>query len=450
MREAFKKAHVRFTHFGRLGDDGGLMSEALFAAFLRCQALMGHPTQEKIDALIPILLNRNSLRVEQMTVIMISFKRRLMKGSKVEYEICADKLRVFFDSSLLSLHERPYIALVMELGVCGRAGYTPGPRHVERPAEGEKTGVTAFGSLPNSVPQTQTPTSPAIAMLREFGEREGLRSANQELKRHPRYNIYAYGCSNRIYKVISAEERVLYHLLLANKDLFAEYPRRKHLSCVRALLRQKPIWYTTIDSYHWLALNDAIMEAMDFEMTNETRTYANDAVFSGELIEVAEHLHRDYFSDSGIFEHHKGKVDNGERAGGMKDRQTGDNSAMRGEEPEEYYEKYDTEVEPFDEDEDKVLGIGLDQEYEDEEDVFEEEDKWLGRGKTGVEAEQEDKGKRRETEYRAVSDAHESEEELHESEEEILRQKKHKMDKKRRSHGNQRQGKSSRGESSLA
>ncbi|OCH85455.1 hypothetical protein OBBRIDRAFT_838961 [Obba rivulosa] len=253
------------------------------------------------------------------------------------------------------------------------------------------------------------------------------------------------------------EERVLYHILLANKDLFAEYPRRKHLSCVRALLRQKPIWYTTIDSYHWLALNDAIMEAMDFEMTNETRTYSNDAVFSGELIEVAEHLHRDYFSDSGIYEHHKGKDgketdigNNSERAGGMKDRQTGDNSAMRGEEPEEYYEKYDIEVELFDEDEDEVLGIGLDQEYEDGEDVFEEEDKWLGRGKTGVEAEQEDRGKRRETEYRAVSDAHESEEEPHESEEEILRQKKRKMDKKRRSQGNRRQGESSRGESSLA
>ncbi|OCH84435.1 hypothetical protein OBBRIDRAFT_864695 [Obba rivulosa] len=199
------------------------------------------------------------------------------------------------------------------------------------------------------------------------------------------------------------------------------------------------------------------MEAIDFEMTNKTRTYTNNAVFSGELIEVAEHLHCDYFSDSGIFEHHKGSDgkgtnigNNGERAGGIKDRQTGDNSAMRGEEPQEYYEKYDTEVELFDEDEDEVLGIGLDQEYEDGEDVFKEEDKWLRREKTGVEAKQEDKGKCRETEYCAVSDAHESEKELHKSEEEILRQKKHKMDKKHRLHGNRRQGKSSRGESSLA
>ncbi|OCH87738.1 hypothetical protein OBBRIDRAFT_805843 [Obba rivulosa] len=445
MREAFKKAHVRFTHFGRLGDDGGMMSEALFAAFLRCQALMGHPTQEKIDALIPIVLDRDAICVEQMTVLMISIKRRLVKGIQAQYDICADKMGIFFDSSLLSLHERPYITLVMELGVCGRAGYTPtGRRHVERPAKGEKGGLAGFGTLPNPVPQGRTTMSPAHAILKALGEREGLRSADQELK-HPRYNIYAYGCSNRIYKVISAEERVLYYLLLADQDLFAEHPRKEHLSCIRALLRQKPIWYTTIDSYHWIALNDAIMEAMDFERMDEKRTYAKDAVFAGGFGEIVKHLESDYFSDSGMIEDEKDNDDKksnrgkggkgGKKAGGMGDRQTGDSSALRGKEPEEYYENYDIEGQPSDEEEERTFRIGsdgrfrLDKKYdEDEEDVFDEEDKRLGRGNTGAGAEQEDKGKGRDTQHHAVSDAHESEEEHHESEEEILRQKKREMD----------------------
>lgn len=42
---------------------------------------------------------------------------------------------------------------------------------------------------------------------------------------HPQYDIFAYGCSNTVYKVIKPDEKKLYVFLFATWDRLIEHPR---------------------------------------------------------------------------------------------------------------------------------------------------------------------------------------------------------------------------------
>ncbi|EMD36058.1 hypothetical protein CERSUDRAFT_96284 [Gelatoporia subvermispora B] len=288
FKEAFKNAYVRFTHFGRLGDDGGITTLALFAAFLRGQAQMGHPTQAQIDAAIPVVLKIDNICEKNMTVLLISFKRRLVEGTRAEYNICADSLNVFFHSQEPSFTKRPYVALVMELGVCGRTRYVLGPRHVTGPVKRGETLPLRFPAAAD----LRTPQSTSKVLLGRHNQalRDLRPSTKQRL--HPRYNIYAYGCSERVYKVIDVAERPVYQILLANLDMFDEYARKMLEGSIRGLLRLKPVWYTMVDSYHWIALNDTITKALQIEQANSKKTFVPDVVFAGKDEDVLNALEK--------------------------------------------------------------------------------------------------------------------------------------------------------------
>ncbi|EMD35176.1 hypothetical protein CERSUDRAFT_97099 [Gelatoporia subvermispora B] len=349
MREAFGNARVRFTHFGRLGDDGGITPQALLAAFLRGQAQMGHPTQEKIDVAIPVALDEDDLSVGKMTVLLVSFKRRLIAGARVEYEICADSLGVFCLPSLLDLKDQPYIALVMELGVAGRARYMPGPRHVPRPTKGDPAArIAEFGQSPAHSSLAKTPKTPVKMFLGRLGERRGdLRSAEEPLKLHPRYNIYAYGCSSKIYNVINREdksEEATYHMLLADRDLFSEHPRRRSHASVKALLRQKPVWFTNYDSYHWISLNDmpARPEAVLLQEDENIR-FVDDAVFAGKAGDICQDVQYNFlFQD--VKDTRTTKLTR--KDGGGESQKSGLAPDRLDENPQEkdFYENYDSDL----------------------------------------------------------------------------------------------------------
>jgi hypothetical protein len=54
--DAFKDAVVRFTHFGKMADDTGTTSYAMFAAFVQCMAMICSSSQNIVALLIPVLL----------------------------------------------------------------------------------------------------------------------------------------------------------------------------------------------------------------------------------------------------------------------------------------------------------------------------------------------------------------------------------------------------------
>ncbi|OCH85448.1 hypothetical protein OBBRIDRAFT_891177 [Obba rivulosa] len=263
FREVFKSARLRFTHFARLGDNGGITPPALFAAFLRGHAQMCHTTQTKIDVVIPMLLDEGALCVEHMSGILVSFKRRIVAGSLVKYEISADKLQIF-EPWAGHLKDRPYIALVMELGVGGLTRYSPGPTNVARPVE-KALGKSVTLPKPNA-----TPVTPSKTIIGQLGKRRKVPGA------HPRYNIYAYGCSNSIYKVISQEDRDIFHYLLANHDIFEEHPRGDFIGEV---MRQQAIVYSNADCFHWITFKDVLENIQ--KMQDVTEEAAMDGVLAG-------------------------------------------------------------------------------------------------------------------------------------------------------------------------
>ncbi|KAF8907069.1 hypothetical protein CPB84DRAFT_1769422 [Gymnopilus junonius] len=57
----------------------------------------------------------------------------------------------------------------------------------------------------------------------------------------PKYSIFAYGCSPRVYRGIDDLHKTLYALLLSLHDFLGEYPHQNNES-LKAVQRMKPFW----------------------------------------------------------------------------------------------------------------------------------------------------------------------------------------------------------------
>jgi len=68
---------------------------------------------------------------------------------------------------------------------------------------------------------------------------------------HARYNLFVYGCTSDVYKVILPSENDTYAGFLQSRDFFAEHPREDSDS-LALVQRLKPFWSTDCDCYHWL------------------------------------------------------------------------------------------------------------------------------------------------------------------------------------------------------
>ena len=120
--EAFKDAVVNFTHFARW-EDGWVPDEyAAVGCFVRSMAVVCRKNTSKIDAFIPVLLDRSAyLRPEVMTGILIRINRKQGKTKSVRpaCPIVGAEVGLFDLTPLVEgrAPPRPYIALIMELGV---------------------------------------------------------------------------------------------------------------------------------------------------------------------------------------------------------------------------------------------------------------------------------------------------------------------------------------------
>ncbi|KAH7920465.1 hypothetical protein BV22DRAFT_1181105, partial [Leucogyrophana mollusca] len=218
--DAFKDAQVRFTHFGKMADDTGATSPALLAAFIQGMAIICWDLQDLVDLVIP----NDPLAVSSMTGILMQVKLRRNTGPVSKYAVDQKVVGLFThteDQDVLN----PYITPVAALGAQLRS--------------------RRRGKCVIAQPSKTTPSKLHIPQQPQ--------RISRAAKKHPRYSIFAYGCSNTVYRVIENESRLLYKSLLANKDFLDEHPRQDKDS-LAAVWRLKPFWTIGATCYHWIKL----------------------------------------------------------------------------------------------------------------------------------------------------------------------------------------------------
>jgi hypothetical protein len=209
---AFKDAVVRFTHFGKATDDSGTTTHAMFAAFVRCMAFICRSSHNIVDILVPVLLKREKMLEESvMTGLLIRVKGRKTRSAKID-----QRALEFFPAPPSSTGDiRPYITLVAEVGVQVQTT----PATVTEIEVGERLAGSSLTLLAPPLKASRKPTADV----------------------HPRYSIFACGCSNTVYNVISHSDRPVYKFLLANRDMFDEHPRKNEES-LSAARKMRPFW----------------------------------------------------------------------------------------------------------------------------------------------------------------------------------------------------------------
>src|SRR5258707_10080834 len=119
LRERFRKARVRFTHFERLHDQTILSDMGCVLGMVRCAAFIAQRGEKAIDMVVPIILDperpeSDLLKTDNMTAMLIRVMNRCDPGSAAANMI---KLGGRNDVPFFSGSSQPYISLVMELGV---------------------------------------------------------------------------------------------------------------------------------------------------------------------------------------------------------------------------------------------------------------------------------------------------------------------------------------------
>jgi hypothetical protein len=248
FENAFQDAVVRFTHFGRAADDYATSSAAACAAFMRGMAFQCRSGQYLIDIVIPILLWRSAKLGEKvMSGMLVSIKDRRVASTKAKVQVDESEIAFFPREENDEAPLRPYIALVLELGV-----QPPVPQlaktNVKRKRAKQAQSQTP-NKRPRTTPQADAPSSLSKVEVAVGGVRRSARNADTAPKVHPRYSIFAHGCSREVYGVV--EDNDVYALLLASRDFLAEHPRNDAQS-LDAVRRMKPFWTNGPQCYSWI------------------------------------------------------------------------------------------------------------------------------------------------------------------------------------------------------
>lgn len=213
--DVFANSVVRFTHFVKAGDTSAMTTEALFAAFARGMAFIGHPTQNCVDFAIPVLLDAgDALQESAMSAILVQIKRQVTVRSQTAYAFTQEQVGLFQgeDPENKEAQCRPYITLIAELG-------------------GE--------------PKKSKPSIPSIYVSQQPEKLHHPRGT------HPHFGIVAYGCSDVMYRVIQKGQNLAYETLLATHHFLSEHPRQDDQSC-SAVMKLKSVWAYGKNSYHWV------------------------------------------------------------------------------------------------------------------------------------------------------------------------------------------------------
>ena len=238
FEEAFKDAKVNFTHFVKGNDSSVITDNAAWMALSRCMAFQCANGQWMIDLYIPVLLWDEPLGRYVVSGIFIQIKNQLKKQPA---EIDATQLEFFTDppaghAEFTRYNERPYIAIVMHLGI--QPGSMNGLATENKVSENEATGNDPAEASPWISPQSSSTTTPSDLNI------------ETDKITHPRYAITIVGCSNAVYNVIEKDDEDKYATLITSRDIVDEHPRQGD-SFIGGVLRLKPYWTMQAQSFHW-------------------------------------------------------------------------------------------------------------------------------------------------------------------------------------------------------
>jgi hypothetical protein len=241
LRDAFKNAKIRFTHFGKMVDESGTTTYAAWAAFMRSMAISCRCGQPLLGCLLPILLWDAKLCEWVMSGIFVQFKRRKKKGSIAAYSIDEKDVDFFPTANRAGCpnhtpephsDSRPYMILIMEVSVQASipenaATKTKSSGSNTNPAAKQKVASKMSAPAPPARPTTpimgnvqSVVKTPSKVVIPEAGIH------HHECTGHPQYSIFAYGCSPTVY----GEERAGFGLLPRSRDFLGEHARRDDAS----------------------------------------------------------------------------------------------------------------------------------------------------------------------------------------------------------------------------
>ena len=240
FQDAFKNAVVRITHFVKFADDSALSQDALLYMYLRGAAIWCREGQDAVDIIIPVCMKPEQPRSEHMTAMFDQLKRKLRKSTPVRVEIDADTLHIFPTPTQECMI--PYISLVMELGVTSPPHDTPDvpTKYIPKRAAGEPD--------PTVVPQAKKPKNSRSSLEGATVGKPGM--TNHPKAVHPRYAVFAYGCSNKVYADIHHSQHQGYQRMLATRRLLKDHPRSDERS-LRVVKKNKPFFAGGEDFFGW-------------------------------------------------------------------------------------------------------------------------------------------------------------------------------------------------------
>ncbi|KAH9475813.1 hypothetical protein JR316_0011373 [Psilocybe cubensis] len=262
LDEAFKNAWVRFTHFARGTDDAAMTTSMAWVAFVRGMAVIGGPAQGPVDLHIPVLLHKDKPITEgNMSGILVQVELRRAWSTQSTVAIDADKL-FYFPSpenprgSVEPLDEaskrRPYISLVMELGKPVKQKNPPS-------LVVEATDDWIQKGKPQPKPESNPTTGPRSHRpnLSHVESQPPPTKKKYASERHPRYSLFFYGRSHRVYGCIPEDQSTqdAYNALLnigaaaSFMNMIDAYPEGRDRKYVYQL---KPFWTIGKDCLHWV------------------------------------------------------------------------------------------------------------------------------------------------------------------------------------------------------
>lgn len=195
--EAFKDAHVRFTHFGRNRNGSLANTKGASVAIMRSMAIQCRSRQE-INIIIPVALKTQGLQEENMSAVQISIRDRLVPSTKTKVDIRALKISFFFPKNQVQYsgtkHGRPHMALILELGT--EPTRKPPVKHSAIiPAEMmEVDEVDDLDEIELSAKDLQF--GAVIAKQPPTGQ--STRNTTSQPIVNPCYTVYAYGCTSYV------------------------------------------------------------------------------------------------------------------------------------------------------------------------------------------------------------------------------------------------------------
>lgn len=237
FEEVFKDAWIRVMHYAQAGDEHvfNAGTHAMFAAFVRgmafvCRDSIGNRNGGNfVNILVPVLLRDVKIGSSVMSAVFIRVGRRAGLSMGTYPIIDAEKHFDFFhpEPDRLSEDNRPYVTLIMDLGVRDPV--------LDRAKPLVKT------KLPPTQHEVSSDTSsPPIKTKHSSHSSRG----QTQKQKHPRYSISISGCSPTLCNPAligtpTSKELAKYKEILHMSDFLPEHTRKETLSQV---MQMKPVF----------------------------------------------------------------------------------------------------------------------------------------------------------------------------------------------------------------